>query len=300
MKSPNTAATTTRNRKRARSLKPKRAAAGWMFIKIPDEWRRKQEEQTLFRTIYGFAVPILLFGGIGMTALVLFFKNLSSDAMRAIPWRRLLLWSSAGLVAYILIVGFGNRIQSFLNAYDTAIPFKAMLGGIAIAILVGAFFYLGGLAALFGFASYFSNRAFGSERLPVGSRMPGVYYRDALWIGVCGTAGFLGLRRLMEFITFHWQTVHRSLPFSFGQNFDAGLPVGRHFRRRSDQQLVRDWFHRVHRCVCGGRSQGSLVAVRCLPAGRDVSRRKRLGHRVDFAKQFLADAHSAGSDRLRR
>jgi len=56
--------------------------------------------------------------------------------------------------------------------------------------------------------------------------MPGVYYRDALWIGVCGTAGFLGLRRLLEFLSMHWQTVHRSLPFSLGQNFDAVLPVG--------------------------------------------------------------------------
>jgi hypothetical protein len=101
-----------------------------------------------------------------------------------------------------------------------------MLGGIAIGILVGAFLYLGGLAALFGFASYFSNRAFGNERLPVGSRMPVVYYRDALSIGVCGAVGFLGLRHLMEFAIFHLQTVHRSLSLSFGQNFDARLPVG--------------------------------------------------------------------------
>jgi membrane protease YdiL (CAAX protease family) len=198
----------------------------WMFIKIPDEWRRKQEEQTLFRTIYGFAVPILLFGGLGITALILFFRHLGSEAMRAIPWRRLFLWATGGLVAYVLIVALGNRIQYFLNGYQTAIPFKAMLGGIAIGILVGAFLYLGGLAALFGFASYFSNRAFGNERLPVGSRMPVVYYRDALSIGVCGAVGFLGLRHLMEFAIFHLQTVHRSLSLSFGQNFDARLPVG--------------------------------------------------------------------------
>src|SRR5580704_16286766 len=198
----------------------------WTFIKIPDEWRRKQEEETLSRTIYSFAVPILLFGGLGVTALVFFFKNLRSEAMRAIPWRRLALWAGGGLVAYALIVGFGNRIETFLNAYQTAIPFKTMLGGIVIGLLLGAVFYAGGLAALFGIASYFSNRAFGEERLPVGRPMPGVYYRDALWIGVCGTAGFLGVRRLIEFIAMHWQTVHRSLPFFLGQNFDAVLPAG--------------------------------------------------------------------------
>jgi membrane protease YdiL (CAAX protease family) len=207
-------------------LERKEGGTFWTFIKIPDEWRREQEGQTLPRTIYSFAVPILLFGGLGITALVLFFKNLRSEAMRAIPWRRLALWGVWGLVGYVLVVGFGNRIQSFLNAYQTAIPFKTMVGGIVIGLLLGAVFYAGGLTALLGIASYFSIRAFGEERLPVGRPLPGVYYRDALWIGVCGTAGFLGVRRLIEFIAMHWQTVHRSLPFFLGQNFDAVLPAG--------------------------------------------------------------------------
>ena len=207
-------------------LEDKEGGAFWTFIKIPDEWRRKQEEQTLSRTIYSFAVPILLLGGLGVTGLVLFFKNLRSEAMRAIPWRRLVLWAAWGLAGYALVVGFGNRLQYFLNSYQTAIPFKTMMGGIVIGLLVGAVFYPGGLAALFGIAAYFSNRAFGEERLPAGRPMPGVYYRDALWIGVCGTAGFLGLRRLLEFLSMHLQTVHRSLPFTLGQNFDAVLPAG--------------------------------------------------------------------------
>ncbi len=206
-------------------LEAREGGTGWMYIKIPDEWRRKQDEQSLFRTVYDFAVPILLFGGLGIAALILFFMNLRSDEMRAIPWRRLTLWAVWGLIAYVLIVAFGNRIQYFLNSYQTAIPFKAMIGGLAIGVLVGAFLYAGGLAALFGFAAYFGNRAFGSERLPVGSRMPAVYYRDALWIGVCGTAGFLGFRRLMEGAFLHWPTLHRSLPFTLGSNFDARVPA---------------------------------------------------------------------------
>ncbi|MHB8503911.1 MAG: CPBP family glutamic-type intramembrane protease [Candidatus Acidiferrales bacterium] len=210
-------------------LEDKEGGTTWMFIKIPDEWRRTQEEQTLFRTIYGFAVPILLFGGLGITAILLFFRNLRSESMRAIPWRRLGLWSLWGLLAYGLIVGLGNRWQFFLNSYQTAIPFKTMLGGVVIGLLLGAVFYAGGLALLFGGATYFSNRAFGEERLPVGTRLPGVYYRDALWIGVCGTAGILGLRRLIEFVFLNWQTVHRSLPFSLGPYFDAVLPSGAAF-----------------------------------------------------------------------
>ena len=204
----------------------KEGGTGWMYIKIPDEWRRKQDEQSLTRTIYGFAVPILLFGGIGITALVFFFRNLRSEAMHAVPWRRLFFWAIWGLVAYVLIVSFGNRMQSFLNAYPTAIPFKTVLSGFVIAILLGAVFYTGGLAMLFGFGSYFSNRAFGEEWLPVGRPMPSVYYRDAVWIGACGAAGILGVRRAIEFLGAHWPTVHRSLPLSVGQNFDATLPAG--------------------------------------------------------------------------
>jgi hypothetical protein len=101
-----------------------------------------------------------------------------------------------------------------------------MVGGIVIGLLLGAVFYTGGLGVLFGIATYFSNRAFGEEQLPVGSRLPALYYRDALWIGVCGTAGLLGLSHLIEFSSSHWQTVHRSLAFSLGQYFDAVLPTG--------------------------------------------------------------------------
>ena len=49
--------------------------------------------------------------------IVIFFKNLGSEAVRAIPWKRLSLWAVWGLVAYVLIVGFGNRLQYFLNGY---------------------------------------------------------------------------------------------------------------------------------------------------------------------------------------
>ena len=271
-------------------LEAREGGTGWMFIKIPDEWRREQESQTLFRTIYSFAVPILLFGGIGITALVLFFKNLGSEAMRAVPWRRLLLWATGGLAAYVLSVAFGNRIQYFLNGYQTAIPFKAMLGGIAIGILVGAFLYLGGLAALFGFASYFSSRAFGNERLPVGSRMPAVYYRDALWIGVCGTAGILGLRRLVEFITFHWQTVHRSLPFSLAPYFDTTLPDGAIFGGAVISSLFLTGLIAFIAAFVTAVLKARWLRFGVFLLGTMFLAGSDWATGTDFAKQFLVDA----------
>jgi len=262
----------------------------WTFIKIPDEWRRKQEEQTLSRTIYSFAVPILLFGGLGVTALIFFFKNLRSDAMRAIPWRRLALWAGLGLVAYALVVAFGNRLESFLNAYQTEIPFKTMMGGIVIGLLLGAVFYAGGLAALFGIASYFSNRAFGAERLPVGKAMPGVYYRDALWIGVCGTAGFLGARRLIEFIFLHWQTAHRSLPFSLGQNFDAVLPSGAMFGGALIGSLFLTGVIAFVAAFVASVLRARWQRFALFLLGAMFLTGSGWGDGTDFAKQFLAEA----------
>lgn len=215
--------------------------------------------------------------------------------MRAVPWRRLFLWATGGLVAYVLIVAFGTRIQYFLNGYQTAIPFKAMLGGIAIGILVGAFLYLGGFAALFGFASYFSNRAFGSERLPVGSHMPAIYYRDALWIGMCGATGFLGLRRLMEFVTFHLQTVHRSLPFSFGQNFDARLPVGAIFGGAVISSLFLTGFIVFIAAFVAGVLKARWLRFGIFLLGAMFLAGSDWATGADFAKQFLVEAILLGA-----
>jgi len=202
----------------------------------------------------------------------------------------LVLWAGWGLAAYALLVGFGNRMQYLLNAYQTAVPFKTMLGGIAIGLLLGAVFYAGGLAALFGIASYFSNRAFGEERLPVGRPMPGVYYRDALWIGVCGPAGFLGLSRLIGFISLHWQTAHRSLPFSLGQNFDAVLPSG----AMLGGALISSLFYTGAMAFIAA-FVASVLRARWLRfalflLGAMFLTGSGWGNGVDFLKQFLAEA----------
>ncbi len=194
------------------------------YIKIPDDWRRKQEELTLARTILNYGIPILFFGGLGLKALIVFLTNLKSEAARSIPWRRISLWAAWGIAGYLVIFILGNRMATFLNAYDTAIPIKMMFGGIAIGVLLGVPFYFGAIAVLFGLAWYFSARAFDEDRLTGWTRMPGSYYRDALWIGLGGSAGLLALERLLAAAAAHWPTVHRSLEAPFGQDYDAFLP----------------------------------------------------------------------------
>jgi len=196
------------------------------YIKIPDDWRRKQTEFTLVRTLMKYVIPSLFFAGIGLTALIVYFMNLRTEAAHAIPWRRITLWSAWALFGFFVAFAFGDRIATFLNAYDTAIPLKQMFGGLAIGIFLGALLYLGGVALLFGLAWYFGKRAFGEDRLPSWLGMPSAYYRDALWIGLGGSAALLGVQRLIAAASPHWLTAHRALEASFGQDFDATLPAG--------------------------------------------------------------------------
>jgi len=195
------------------------------YVKIPDDWRRKQEELTLFRTVYAYVIPILFFTGLGLTALIVFLKNLKSEAARSIPWKHIGIWSTLGLCGYLAVFLLGNRIPIFLNAYNTAVPLKMMFGGIAIGALLGAPFYFGGIAVLFGMAWFFASRAFGPEGLPDWARKPADYYRDAFWIGLGGGAALMGLGRLLAAGSTHWPTVHRSLEASFGTDLDALLPA---------------------------------------------------------------------------
>jgi hypothetical protein len=195
------------------------------YIKIPDDWRRKQEELTLPRVILNYALPILFGLGLGLAALILFLKNLRSDAARSVPWKRLGLWSIWGLFAYVLVFLLGDRIPSSLSSYSTAIPYKTMLGGLGVGFILGGAFYFSALAFLFGTAWYFAIRAFGEECIPHWTNMPPPYYRDSFWIGLGGGAVLLGLNRLLQAASAYWPTPHRAAEASFGQNFDAILPA---------------------------------------------------------------------------
>jgi membrane protease YdiL (CAAX protease family) len=194
------------------------------YIKIPDEWRRKQSELTLPRVLISMVLPILVLGGFMVVALIVFLKNLRSEDAHSIPWRRLAVWGLWGLAAYVIIFAFGDRIASFLNSYQTAIPFKTMLVGIGIGAVLGTFVYFSVIVLLFGMAWYFARRAFGEERLPGWTGMPPLYYRDAMLIGVGGTAVLIGFSRLVTALAAHWPTAHRGVEASFGGDYDATLP----------------------------------------------------------------------------
>jgi len=193
------------------------------FIKIPDEWRRKQESQPIWRTLHIVFVVCLALGVV-IAALIFFLREIKSDLMKQVPWRRFTGWGLFALAAYVLIGVFGDRIPMFLSQYKTAIPLKFMYGGLAIGFTVGAFFYLGLVVTLFAMGWLFLKQVYGEMDWPGWRGMPREYYRDALFIGVGGTAALIAVSRAIEFVFRHWPTPHRSFPANFGTDFDSYLP----------------------------------------------------------------------------
>ncbi len=196
------------------------------YIKIPDDWSRKQDELTISRMVLTIIIPVAFIAGLALTALIIFLKNLRSEESRTIPWRRLSKWAFWALGAYVLIFALGNRIPAFLAAYNTAIPFKVMLGTLSIGAILGGPFYFGIIVVLFGAAWYFAKRAFAEEYFPGWTGMPAKYYRDAFFIGIGGAGALIGIQTLLQVISQHWPTAHRAAAAEFGSNYDAYVPFG--------------------------------------------------------------------------
>jgi membrane protease YdiL (CAAX protease family) len=260
------------------------------YIKIPDEWRRKQEELTLPRTILNYGLPILFFVGWGITALILFLKNLRSEEARSIPWKRLSRWALWGLVAYFLVFALGSRIPTSLNMYNTAIPFKTWLGIIGIGALLGGPFNFGAVVLLFGIAWYYAKRAFGEEQLPGWGGMPAAYYRDALCIGLGGTAAVLGLHNLLQTASQRWPTAHRSAEAAFGSSFDAILPAASILGSTLLHALLWTALVALAAAFVGAQLRARWMRFLAFLLGALAVTGSSWASPGDFAKQWLAQA----------
>jgi membrane protease YdiL (CAAX protease family) len=194
------------------------------FIKLPDEWRRKQEEQSVPRAVHSVLLGCFLVG-LAAAALYFFLREIKSERMKELPWRRFAVWGLWGLVAYVGVIVAGDRIPAVLSHYNTAMPLKFLFGGLGVGFLIGAFFYMGAIALLFAMGWFFLKRAFGDAALPTWKGMSREYYRDALFIGIGGTGALLAVGRLTEWILARWPTAHRSSPALFGSDFDSLLPA---------------------------------------------------------------------------
>ncbi|HET7890949.1 MAG TPA: CPBP family intramembrane glutamic endopeptidase, partial [Candidatus Sulfotelmatobacter sp.] len=147
------------------------------YIKIPEEFVRQQEEQTLSRTLVlvGQAAVGL---GLLIAVLVLYFKNLRHAGV-SVPWRRLFGWGCVGVVAAGVGFFLGRGVPGLLSGYQTSMPIRLFFGTVGVGVFLLGAVALGLLTLLFGLAWSFGSRAFGDEQLPTWFAMPANYYRDA-------------------------------------------------------------------------------------------------------------------------
>jgi len=194
------------------------------YVKIPEEFTRKQEELSLPRMLFAIG-KYALYLGLVVSVFVSYFLRLRSQPAGTVPWRRLTQWSLAGFVAFVIAFLLGKGIPALLAQYPTALSLRMFFATSAVGIFLLASVLLGALVLLFGLAWSFGARAFGPERIPTWLGMPAEYYRDAFWIAVGGAGLLVGLRRLLGAVDIWWPTLHRELPASFGDSFDAFYPA---------------------------------------------------------------------------
>jgi len=193
------------------------------YIKIPEDFTRTQEEDTLGSILFvvaKFALGLALV----VVVIVYFFKRLRSNPI-IVPWKRMVGWGLAGLVAFIVFFMIGKGLPALLMEYKTAVTLRMFLATGSIGLFIFCGLVVGGLALLFGLAWNFAAHAFGQEQIPTWLGMPAKYYRDAFWIALGGSALLLGMRRLIEAVVAHWPTLHRRYPAQFGNAFDAWYPA---------------------------------------------------------------------------
>jgi len=259
------------------------------YIKVPDDWRRKQEELTISRMIFTIAIPILVLGGLGITAFVIFLKNLRSDDARSIPWKRLSLWAIWGFGGFVLAFALGNAIPAFLGQYDTAQPLKFWIGTFAIGGIVGGPFSAGLLALVFGMAWYFAKRTFVEETFPGWTGMPAAYYRDALFIGLGGAGALIGLQTILQAVSQHWPTAHRSAGAAFGTDFDAYFPFAAVLGASLRHSLLFTGVVALAASFIVSQMRAPWLRAVVFLMGTLALMSGNWGNAADFAKQWVAE-----------
>src|SRR5713226_7715742 len=137
-------------------------------------------------------------------------------------------------------------------------------------------------------AWFYAARAFGQERLPDWRGMSANFYRDAFFIGLGGSATLLGLERVLVAASAHWPTVHRSLPASFGQEFDAFLPAASLTGGTLEHSLLMTGIVVAVAAFVPAQVRHTGLRILLLLLGALSVAPGNWGSPADLAKQFLA------------
>jgi membrane protease YdiL (CAAX protease family) len=193
-----------------------------LFIHLPEDWVRKQTETTLANTVQT-VLFLSLISAFGLAVLIIFFRNLKSPQIAAVPWRRIASWSLVVLAAALL--RFVSVEPLYLLTYRTDQPFATFIGSLLITQTLGAVLFYGAATLLLGLGSFFLILGYGSDYLPFSHSFPGSYYRDATLVMLSGWAVLVGLHRLRDFVAAIWPVVHYAFPASAVEGLDTNWPA---------------------------------------------------------------------------
>jgi hypothetical protein len=193
-----------------------------IFIHLPEDWVRKQNESTLANTAQTVLLLSLL-GAFGLAVLVIFLRNLKSPQIAAVPWRRIALWSLVVLAA--LLLRFATLEPLYLLTYRTEQPFATFIGSLLIGQALSATLFYSATTLLLGLGLFFLVRGYGFDRLPLSRSLSGSYYRDAILVTLSGWAVLLGLHRLRDLAAAIWPVARYAFPASVPEGLDANWPA---------------------------------------------------------------------------
>ena len=193
-----------------------------IFIHLPEDWVRKQNETTLVNTAQ-MVLLFLLMGAFGLAVLIVFLRNLKSPQIAAVPWRRIALWSLVVLAASL--AKFATLGPQYLLTYQTEQPFATFLGTLLIGQVLSAALFYSATIFLLGLGLFFLGRAYGPDFLPLSHRLSGAYFRDALLVMLSGGAILAGLHRLRDLAAATWPVARYSFPASVPAGLDANWPA---------------------------------------------------------------------------
>lgn len=156
-------------------------------LKLPEEWTRSREKETLWTSL-GTLTAFLAIGGLlGL----LLWQLIGAQRARRVPWRRCLLVASP--LVFLSVVRAVNEWPQVLSRYVTAVPwevFQFTAGlGVGIGVVVNALLFTVSLAVAF---SCWPEAA----RLPAGDRARRPLVWDALLVAAAALALAAGLRHL--------------------------------------------------------------------------------------------------------
>ena len=193
-----------------------------IFVHVPEEWVRRQNQDTLAGTAQ-FAGMMLFVAVFVIAVLVIFFRSLRHSAAAAVPWRGL----ARGLIVVLIaaLANFAMQGPQHLTTYITDQPFSTFAGIKLISLSLAAVMLYSITVLLLGLAVFFLARRHGHEHLTGWRNRPRVYYRDAFWVGLCGSVTLLGLQRVSDWTRQVWPVWRHAFPATVPEGLDTYWPA---------------------------------------------------------------------------